>query len=81
MLKKSVLPSLPILVYFTNGAISGASFRPDSDGVIEGTARAFPKIIVSIAELDRTLFTSDQIATVAPFCHSDERGTGGGRRG
>lgn len=55
------LPSLPILLYIANEA----SFSPDSVGVIEGTVRAFPKIIVSIAVLDRTLFTDNRIATVA----------------
>jgi len=47
------LPSLPILLYIANEA----SFSLDSVGVIEDMVRTFPKIIVSIAVLNRTLFT------------------------
>ena len=47
------LPSLPILLYIANEA----SFSLDSVGVIEDMVlRAFPKIILSIAVLSRTLF-------------------------
>lgn len=70
-----MLLSLPTLVYRKRSDIRGASFRPNSDGVIDGTARTFLKIIVSVGYGDRSNIIYERSNRDAwPFRYTSERG-------